>query len=621
LKPVICNRLFSYHKNRKTCNLNEQTSAMLSTTPSRLFDLAFQHLDNPLPDMLAAKENGRWRSYDTREVIELSRALARGMQRAGISPHDFMPEHQDKIGLISANRPEWVITDLACQLCGAVLVPVYPTISQNELSFVLQDAAVKIVFTGDAQLYEKVRQIKDQLPALQAIYCFQEDDHLPYWKSLFCEEGQEQLEQTMQQIRDHHLATIIYTSGTTGIPKGVMLSHRNIVSNVLACRPILPLPENARALSFLPLNHVYERMITYLYIHSRVPIYYAESMDKIGENLKEVQPTIFTTVPRLLEKLYERIVQAGLQLRGIKRWIFFWALGVAKRYQLRKRQPLLYALQLKIADKLVFSKWRAALGGRIEAVVIGSAPAQIRLMQIFTAAGIPCLEGYGLTETSPVISVNRLEIENRMFGTVGPVIDGVEVKIAPDGEILCKGPNVMMGYYKRPDLTAEVMEDGWLHTGDVGEIINGKFLKITDRKKELLKTSGGKYVAPQPIENKLKESRFIEQVMVVGEGRKFVSALIVPSFAHLKDWCVKNNIPFDKPEDVIQHPQVKALYQSILDKYNPLFNHVEQIKKFVLLPREWTIEGGELTPTLKLKRKAIEAKYHELIEQIYHNEK
>ncbi|SFV31974.1 AMP-dependent synthetase/ligase [Thermoflavifilum thermophilum] len=594
---------------------------MLSPSPSRLFDLAFQHFDHPLPDMLAAKENGRWRSYSTQAVIELSQALARGMQRAGISPNDFTPEHQDKIGLISANRPEWVITDLACQLCGAVLVPVYPTISQNELSFVLQDAAVKIVFTGDAQLYEKVQQIKDQLPALQAIYCFEQNPKLPYWKQLLCEEGQQQLEQTMQQIRDDHLATIIYTSGTTGIPKGVMLSHRNIVSNVLACRPILPLSKNARALSFLPLNHVYERMITYLYIHSRVPIYYAESMDKIGENLKEVRPTIFTTVPRLLEKLYERIVQAGMQLHGIKRAIFFWALGVAKRYQLRKHQPLLYALQLKIADKLVFSKWRAALGGRIQAVVIGSAPAQIRLMQIFTAAGIPCLEGYGLTETSPVISVNRLEIENRMFGTVGPVIDGVEVKIAPDGEILCKGPNVMMGYYKRPDLTAEVMEDGWLHTGDVGEIINGKFLKITDRKKELLKTSGGKYVAPQPIENKLKESRFIEQVMVVGEGRKFVSALIVPSFAHLKDWCVKNNIPFDKPEDVIQHPQVKALYQSILDKYNPLFNHVEQIKKFVLLPHEWTIEGGELTPTLKLKRKAIEAKYHELIEQIYHSEK
>ncbi|MBX5438789.1 MAG: long-chain fatty acid--CoA ligase, partial [Thermoflavifilum sp.] len=374
----------------------------------------------------------------------------------------------------------------------------------------------------------------------------------------------------------------------------------------------------SRALSFLPLNHVYERMITYLYIHSGISIYYAESLDKIGENLREVQPTIFTTVPRLLEKLYERIVQAGLQLHGVKRWIFFWALGLAKRYQLRKHQPLLYALQLKIADRLVFSKWRAALGGRIQAVVIGSAPAQIRLLQIFTAAGIPCLEGYGLTETSPVISVNRMEIENRMFGTVGPIIDGVEVKIAPDGEILCKGPNVMMGYYKRPDLTAEVIEDGWLHTGDVGELVNGKFLKITDRKKELLKTSGGKYVAPQPIENKLKESRFIEQVMVVGEGRKFVSALIVPSFAHLKDWCARNNIPFKDQQSVIQHPQVKALYQSILDKYNPQFNHVEQIKKFALLPHEWTIDGGELTPTLKLKRKVIEAKYRDIIEKLYH---
>lgn len=591
---------------------------MRLSTPQRLFDFALEQLHHPLPDMLAAKENGKWRGYDSQEVIQLSQALARGLQRAGIAPHDFTPEHQDKIGLISANRPEWVITDLACQMCGAVLVPVYPTISQSELSYVFKEAAVKIVFVGDAQLYQKVEQIKDQLPELQAIYCFQAGDHLPHWKALLCEEGQDRLEQTMQQIKDEHLATIIYTSGTTGTPKGVMLSHRNIVSNVLACKPYLPLSAGAKALSFLPLNHVYERMITYLYIHCGVPIYYAESMDKIGENLKEVQPTIFTTVPRLLEKLYERIVQAGLQLHGIKRWIFFWALQLAKRYQLSKHQPFFYALQLKLADRLVFSKWRAALGGRIQAVVIGSAPAQIRLLQIFTAAGIPCLEGYGLTETSPVISVNRIEIENRMFGTVGPIIDGVEVKIAPDGEILCKGPNVMMGYYKHPELTAEAIENGWLHTGDIGELIHGKFLKITDRKKELLKTSGGKYVAPQPIENKLKESRFIEQVMVVGEGRKFVSALIVPSFTHLKDWCAKNNIPFDNPEEMIKHPQVKAFYQSIIEKYNPLFNHVEQIKKFALLPHEWTIDGGELTPTLKLKRKVIEQKYHDIIEQLYH---
>ncbi|MCL6524491.1 MAG: long-chain fatty acid--CoA ligase [Thermoflavifilum sp.] len=590
---------------------------MQPTTPQRLFDLALIHRSDPIPDMLAAKEHGKWRTYATQEVLELSRALARGFQQMGISPHNFQPEYQDKIGLISANRPEWVIVDLACQMCGAVLVPVYPTISQSELQFVFQDADVKIIFAGDLSLYQKVQQISHQLPHLQGIYSFDLLENIPHWKSLLSESNDEQLERTMQSIEAHHLATIIYTSGTTGIPKGVMLSHRNIVSNVLACRPYLPLSAGARALSFLPLNHVYERMITYLYLYSGVPIYYAESMDKIGDNLKEVQPTIFTTVPRLLEKVYEKIVQAGLQLHGLKRWIFFWALNLARRYELRPSQPLLYRLQLQLADKLVYAKWRAALGGRIQAIVIGSAPAQIRLLKIFTAAGIPCLEGYGLTETSPVISVNRIEIENRMFGTVGPIIEGVEVKIAPDGEILCKGPNVMMGYYKRPDLTAEVMEDGWLHTGDIGELVNGKFLKITDRKKELLKTSGGKYVAPQPIENKLKESHYIQQVMVVGDGRKFVSALIVPDFAALKKWCEKNNIPFQDPQQVIQEPRVIALYHSIVDRYNPLFNHVEQIKKFTLLPHEWTIEEGELTPTLKLKRKVIEQKYHDIIEQLY----
>lgn len=589
--------------------------------PTRLFDLLTHQLScYPQADMLVSKEEGKWKPLSTQEVIRLVNHLSAGLLRLGISGRDLTPEHQDKIAIVSNNRPEWIITDLACQQIGAVLTPIYPTISITELEFVLTDAEAQLVFVSDANLYQKVMSVKTRVPAIKAVYTFDQILGALHWSLLLAEPTpaeMAQIDQIKQNIFPAHLATIIYTSGTTGNPKGVMLSHHNIVSNVQACIPCLPVNDQARALSFLPLNHIYERMITYLYIATGVSIYYAESMDTIGDNLREVQPSIFTTVPRLLEKVYERIMNKGLELKGIKRHLFFWAVNLGKKFEINKNLGVWYRLQLFLANQLVFNKWRQALGGRVQAIVTGSAACQVRLLKIFTAAGIPIMEGYGLTETSPVISVNRMEEENRMFGTVGPVIEGVEVRIAEDGEILCKGPNVMLGYYKQPDLTKEAIRDGWFHTGDIGLLINNKFLKITDRKKELFKTSGGKYVAPQPIENKLKESPYIEQVMVVGADRKFTGALIVPAFQQLKDWCFKNNVPFDTREQVIRDPRVLALFKQAVEKYNQYFNHIEQVKKFELLPQEWTVDAGELTPTLKLRRKVILEKYKEAIERIY----
>jgi long-chain acyl-CoA synthetase len=372
-----------------------------------------------------------------------------------------------------------------------------------------------------------------------------------------------------------------------------------------------------KALSFLPLNHIFERMVTYLYLFSNTSIYYAESLETIGDNLKEVQPTMFTTVPRLLEKVYDKIMAKGNELTGIKRKLFFWAHHLAEKFEINKSLGPWYNLQLALANKIIFSKWREALGNNLKCIVTGGAACQVRLIRIFTAARLTIMEGYGLTETSPVIAVNRINEEDRMFGTVGPLIDNVEVKIAEDGEILCKGPNIMMGYYKRPDLTAEVINNGWYATGDIGTMVNNKFLKITDRKKELFKTSGGKYVAPLPVENKLKESPFIEQVMLIGAERKFVGALIVPSFSNLRDWCLKHNLPDLPAEELIRHPKVTELFTGLIESFNKYFNHVEQIKKFELLPHEWTVDTGEMTPKLSLKRKVVMEKYREAVERIY----
>ena len=445
---------------------------------------------------------------------------------------------------------------------------------------------------------------------------------MDYWRKLLSDplpDDTEKLEEIKRSILAEHCATIIYTSGTTGTPKGVMLSHRNIVTNIINSKASFPFEDdiNGRALSFLPLNHIFERMVSYIYISSGYSVFYAESLDTIAENLKEVKPTLFATVPRLLEKTYEKIMAKGAELTGIKRKLFDWSVRLANEYDNIRPKGLWYKVQLALANKLIFSKWREALGNNIELIVTGGAACQVRLIRIFTAAKIPIYEGYGPTENSPVISVNCQYKGGTKFGTVGLVIKGQEVKLEADGEICVKGPSVMMGYYKRPDLTAETIIDGWLHTGDIGVFEDGKFLKITDRKKELFKTSGGKYVAPQPIENKLKESPFVEQMMVVGAEQKFVGALIVPSVPNLKEWMQHKGIKFTTIEDAVHNPKVLDLYKELVDSFNKFFNHVEQIKKFELLPNEWTIDSGELTPTLKLKRKVIMEKYKTAIERIY----
>jgi long-chain acyl-CoA synthetase len=547
-------------------------------------------------------------------------ALSAGLLNLGIDGGDMTEENRVKVAVIARNRPEWVMLDLAVQQTGAVLTPVYPTISAGDLAFIFNDAQVKIVFVDNEDSLQKIKSIQESVPSLRHIYTFDPIAGVPYWKEIVkasTPEARTAVQRIAADIKPGDLATIIYTSGTTGKPKGVMLSHDNIMSNVKACIPCLPDFPDMRSLSFLPLNHIFERMMTYFYLYRGIAVYYAESMETIGDNLKEVKPTIFTTVPRLLEKVYERIMGKGSALTGIKKQLFFWAHRVGMRYEINQQQGLLYKVQLALANKLIFNKWRDALGNNIRCIVSGGAACQVRLIRIFTAARLPIMEGYGLTETSPVISVNKFEITDRMFGTVGTLIDEVEVKIADDGEILCKGPNVMMGYYKRPDLTAESIIGGWYHTGDIGTFIDNRFLKITDRKKEMFKTSGGKYVAPLPIENKLKESRFIEQVMVIGSERKFVSALIVPSFPNLVDWCRQKGIPFSSNEEMIHHAGVRKMYAEVVENFNTLFNHVEQVKRFELLAHEWSIDTGELTPKMSLKRKVVQEKYNREIEKIY----
>ena len=588
--------------------------------PTRLFDCIEMHLkDAPNFTMLAGKENGEWREYSTVEVSELANRLSSGLLYSGIGPGDFSIEGRDKVAVISKNRPEWVMLDLAVQQVGAVLVPVYPTISEVELEFILKDANVKLIFVNDSALFDKVNTVKKNLPNLKEIISFEKIDGVRHWRDLLLpltENILGEIRAISDKIKYEDLATIIYTSGTTGVPKGVMLSHKNILSNVLASLPCFPPGENLKALSFLPLNHVFERMISFIYLFKGTSMFFAESIDAIAQNLKEVRPHLFATVPRLLEKVYEKIMEKGSELKGIKRSLFFWAHRLGLKYDVNKKFTFFYRLQLSLANKLIFNKWREALGNNIICIISGGAACQVRLLKLFTAAQIPIMEGYGLTETSPVISVNRYEEEGRMFGTVGPLIENVEVKFSEDGEILCKGPNIMMGYYKHPDWTAECMEGEWFKTGDIGVMV-GKFLKITDRKKEIFKTSGGKYVAPLAIENKLKESRFIENIMVIGAGEKFTAALIIPSFSNLKAWCQENNVQCDDRQKLMENAPVKELFEKEIRKYDRFFNHVEQVKKFELLPSEWSTDSGELTPKLSLRRKVIMDKNKEAIANIY----
>src|ERR1700756_3268629 len=598
-------------------------SSPLSTTPTRVFDLlAYQQAHFPKTDSLAYKVNGAWVKFSTAEVLSIVEDLACGLQLAGIQAGDKI------VNVTDNNRPEWNFVDLAILTLGAVHVPIYPNASADDYRFILSDSGPKLVFVSNQRLFELIRPLAAEVPDVGKIYTYDEVPGADSWKklaeagktALLDVEVQEKLAEARDAVKPKDLAILIYTSGTTGQPKGVMLSHANLVSNALAAAEILLPCGHERALSFLPLCHIYERTVVNMYAYVGTSIYYAESLDSVGQNLREVRPDTFTTVPRLLEKIYERILARGEQLTGLKRRIFFWALHLGLNFDPDAPCPWFKRLQLAVADFLVFRKWREAVGGRVSGIISGSAALQPRLARVFWAAGITVWEGYGPTEAAPVISVNRPKTTLHKLGTVGPVIPGGEVKIAEDGEILYRGPNVMMGYYKRPDLTKEVIDsEGWLHTGDVGEM-DGPFLKITDRKKEIFKTSGGKYIAPQQEENQLKEPRFIAQCMVVGENHKFPAALIVPQFEAVQSWLAAQGESIEDRREMAKHPKVIELIQGEIDHTNSQFGRYSQIKKFALLEAEWTIASSELTPTLKLKRKQILQKHAREITALYEKE-
>jgi long-chain acyl-CoA synthetase len=587
---------------------------------TRLFDiLPYQRHQYPQSDCLSYKYGNKWKQFSTDEVIEFVNRASRAFLALGLKPGD-------KVAIISNNRPEWNIIDNGMMQAGLINVPVYPTISEADYKFIFNQAEIKMAFVSSDELFEKISHIKSEVPTLEGIYSFEKVegcDHYEDFLSKAEDKFQEEVDKISASIKPDELATIIYTSGTTGLPKGVMLSHDNVVSNIKNVIPCLPLNQSHRCLSFLPLCHIFERVVTYTYFATGASIYYAESLETISENLKEVKPHFFSSVPRLLEKVYDKIVGKGLELTGIKKKLFFWALDLALEYQPGYEQKFKY----KIADRLIFSKWREALGGEVIGIVTGAAALQERLARVFSAAGIAIREGYGQTETSPVISVNRFEPGQFKFGTVGTIIPSVTVKFMDmegnvsergPGEIIIQGPNVMMGYYKNEEATNDTIKNGWLHTGDVGEM-DGPFLKITDRIKALFKTSGGKYVAPQVVEEKLKESRYIEQVCVLGENQKFVSALIVPAVDNIRDWLAHKGLSAGSAAELVAMDEVKSLIQKEVDRLNENFGQVEKVKKFELLADEWTIDGGEMTPTMKVKRKVIIEKYAANIEGLYEN--
>ncbi|MCB9197406.1 MAG: long-chain fatty acid--CoA ligase [Flavobacteriales bacterium] len=577
----------------------------------RIFDIPKYQMEKyPQEVCLAGKENGKWVTYSTKEYLRLSNLLSHALLKLGVGL-------QDKVAIVSNNRPEWNFVDLATIQIGAVDVPVYSTITEEDYKFIFNDAEVKYCFVSDQDLFNKVNAIKSQVPSLIEIYSFNQLPGVKHWTELL-ELGKDGNDDDLKAIQDKivetDLATLIYTSGTTGLPKGVMLSHRNLVENVKGSYPRLPVTNTSQGLSFLPLCHVYERMITYLYQFSGVSLYYAESIETIKDNIVEIKPHVFTAVPRLLEKVYDGIIKGGREGGGLKASIFNWAIGLTESYEYGKHP----SFQRKLAEKLVYSKIRMKLGGNIQAIASGGAALQPRLARFYHAIGLPVYEGYGLTETSPVISVNAMN-EGVRFGTVGKKLHNVEVMIAEDGEICTKGPCLMMGYYKRQDLTDEVIDaQGWFHTGDIGELSNDGFLKITDRKKEMFKTSGGKYVAPQVVENKFKESQFIEQIMVIGEGQKHPAAFIVPAFEFIKNWAKEKEIEIGSTnEDIAKNEKVIARIQKEVDHYNENFGNWEQVKKFELLSKEWSVESGELTPKLSFKRKVIMSNNQHLVDKIY----
>jgi long-chain acyl-CoA synthetase len=582
---------------------------------NRLFDVPYHQLKNfPQEHMFNTKVNGEWQALSTKDFLDRSMRLSKALIHLGISSGD-------RVAVASTNRYEWNILDIAVQQVGAVLVPLYPTISAKDYAYILNDCSAAYMFVGNQEIADKIKEVKPQLTTLKEVYAFDELNEVRSWNTLFeltHEVSELMVQERMDQVKPEDLLTIIYTSGTTGNPKGVMLSHQNVLSNVLACEEPIPADQSSKVLSFLPVCHIYERMLHYLYMYIGASIYFAESMETIGDNIREVKPDVFSAVPRLIEKVYDKIIAKGEDLTGVKKKLFFWAVGLAEEYE-QTGKGSWYYLKLGIARKLIFKKWQEALGGNVRAIASGSAALQPRLSRIFLAAGIPILEGYGMTETSPVISVNSFQRGIR-FGSVGALIDDVEVMIASDGEILVKGPNVMMGYYNNEDATKEVFDaDGWLKTGDIGEFIEGKFLKITDRKKEIFKTSGGKYIVPQAIENSLKESRFIEQAMVIGENQKFPAAFIVPDYAFLRAWAKRHELSFEgqSNEQIIADPTVfKRIFEEV-EKVNANLGNWEQLKKIKLLPDLFSIEGNELTPTLKLKRKVILEKYSQAYHEIF----
>ena len=588
------------------------------TSITRLFDFAYHQLETySIPDALVTKQNGEWKKTSTQEYIDKANAISRALLRMGI-------QKNDKIAIISSNnRTEWHIMDVGILQIGAQNVPIYPTISETDYEYILNHSEAQYCIVSDDEVLHKLNAIKNNVANLKEVFSFNEIDGCKNWKQLLelgsDTSNQDEVENRKNNVKPEELATIIYTSGTTGKPKGVMLSHNNIVSNVLDSASRIPFEKGkSRALSFLPICHIYERMVTYIYQFYGCSIYFGESIEKISDNIKEVQPTVMTGVPRLIEKVYDKIISKGSELTGIKKILFFWAVEIGLKYEPYGKNGFWYELQLKVARKLIFSKWKAGLGGKLDLIVNGSAALQPRLSRIFAAAEIYVMEGYGLSETSPVISVNDVRNGGFRIGTVGRIIDNVTIKIAADGEILCKGPNVMMGYYKDEILTNEAIVNGYFHTGDIGEIDADGFLKITDRKKEMFKTSGGKYIAPQLIENTMKQSRFIEQIMVIGDGQKMPAAFIQPNFEFVKEWAKLHKLDIGSTnEEIICNTKVKERIQLEVDTINEKFGNWEKIKRFELTPDLWTIPAGHLTPTMKLKRKVVMEKYINLFHKIY----
>jgi len=584
---------------------------------TRIFDILPHYKENykHKEDVIVGKEDGVWVKHDIDEYIEKAKNISYGLIKLGVKPGD-------KIATISNNRPEWNFLDMGVSQIGAIHTPIYPTISEDDYRFILKHAEVKYVFVAGKELLSKIEHILPDIPSIKGIYTFKNIATEKHLNDLI-ELGEknpvpEKLKKLKAEIKEEDIATLIYTSGTTGNPKGVMLSHSNILTNAKAVAHIPPVGEEGRALSYLPLCHVYERMLNYCFQYLGISIYYAENMGKIADNIRETKPHILSTVPRLLEKVYDRIVDKGRKLTGLKRQLFFWSLNLGLRYELNGANGWLYGLKLGIARKLVFSKWQAGLGGNMKVIVSGGAALQERLGRVFTAAGIPCLEGYGLTETSPVITVNDFNENGWKFGTVGPPIKDVEIKIAEDGEILSRGPNTMLGYFKAPELTKEVIDiDGWFHTGDVGVIEKMGQLRITGRKKEIFKTSLGKYISPQLLENKFKESPFIDNIVVLGENQKFAAALVVPDFEHLRAWCKVKNIKYSTDAEMLQEKIIKQRFQREITTQNKYFGNTEKIMRFEMIDHLWAIETGELTANLKLKRGFITKKYNEKVDKLF----